>query len=200
MKAYTDIIFDSIASGVVTTDTVGQVTTFNHSARKIFDLQAEQAIGRTYRKVLAGIGDEELSEIMHHAVARSEVTLGHEIELDKCPGAAVKYFCGSTSLHFGRARARAQTLGVAMVVDDLTELRHSQRQTREIQRLFGRYVHPAVRSATSRSADPSAVHLGGETREISVVFADIRGYTRLAEELAPADLRADHQFILEYSD
>jgi class 3 adenylate cyclase len=32
------------------------------------------------------------------------------------------------------------------------------------------------------------VHLGGETREISVVFADMRGYTRLAEQLAPDEL------------
>lgn len=184
MKAYTDIIFDSIASGVVTTDTVGQVTTFNHSARKIFDLQAEQAIGRTYREVLAGIGDEELSEIMHDAVARSEVTLGHEIERE-VPGRGQVFLRLNVS-PLRESESDSETLGVAMVVDDLTELRHSQRQTREIQRLFGRYVHPAV--VRQLLADPSAVHLGGETREISVVFADIRGYTRLAEELAPADL------------
>jgi class 3 adenylate cyclase len=45
-------------------------------------------------------------------------------------------------------------------------------------------------------ADPSAVHLGGEQREISIVFADIRGYTKLAEELTPdALVRVLNQYL-----
>ncbi|HEU5441015.1 MAG TPA: adenylate/guanylate cyclase domain-containing protein, partial [Ktedonobacterales bacterium] len=70
--------------------------------------------------------------------------------------------------------------------DDLTELRQTQRQAREIERLFGRYVHPAV--VRQLLDDPSAVQLGGETREVSILFADIRGYTRLAEQCAPREL------------
>jgi len=34
-------------------------------------------------------------------------------------------------------------------------------------------------------ADPTAVRLGGETRQISVIFADIRNFTSLAEQLSP---------------
>ncbi len=184
MKAYTDNIFESIASGVVTTDTLGQVTAFNHAARRIFGLAGDQAVGRAYQEVLAGIGDEELTEIMRRAVARSEITLGHEMERDLPERGQVFLRLNVSPLL--QNDDESETLGVAVVVDDLTELRHSQQQTREIQRLFGRYVHPAV--VRQLLADPSAVHLGGETREISVVFADIRGYTKLAEELAPTDL------------
>ena len=79
-----------------------------------------------------------------------------------------------------------EPLGVAMVVDDLTELRRSQRQAEEIQRLFGRYVHPAV--VRQLLADPSAINLGGETREITVLFADIRGYTSSPSGIAPGEL------------
>jgi class 3 adenylate cyclase len=34
-------------------------------------------------------------------------------------------------------------------------------------------------------ADPTAVRLGGETREISVIFADIRNFTAMAAQMSP---------------
>jgi class 3 adenylate cyclase len=74
-------------------------------------------------------------------------------------------------------------LGAALTLEDLTELRNSQRQAREIQQIFGRYVHPTV--VRQLLADPSAAHLGGETREISIVFADIRNFSAIAAQLAP---------------
>jgi adenylate cyclase len=184
MKTYMDNIFASIASGVVTADTLGLVTTFNRAAERIFGLAGASAVGRPYQEVLASIGDEELAEIMRRAVAEREVTLGHEIARRLPARGEVALRLNVSPLRGGESAGEA--LGVAMVVDDLTELRHSQRQAKEIQRLFGRYVHPAV--VRQLLADPSTVHLGGETREISVVFADIRGYTRLAEQAAPGEL------------
>lgn len=184
MKTYTDNIFASIASGVVTADTAGLVTAFNRAAERIFELAGDAAVGKPYESVLAGIGDARLAEIMRRAVTRQEVTLGHELRRDLPGRGEVALRLNVSPLRGGEGEGEA--LGVAMVVDDLTELRHSQAQTREIERLFGRYVHPAV--VRQLLADPSAVHLGGETREISVVFADIRGYTRLAERYAPSEL------------
>ena len=185
MKAYTDNIFDSIASGVLTTDTEDVVTAFNRAAQRIFNLSSTKAVGRAYQEVLASIGDNQLSDILHQAVAQSEVTLGHEME-GNLPGRGEVVLRLNVSPLRDSEGDSETIIGAAIVVDDLTELRHSQRQAREIQRLFGRYVHPAV--VRQLLADPSAVHLGGETREISVVFADIRGYTRLAEQLAPDEL------------
>ncbi len=184
MKSYMEDVFASIASGVITADTGGVVTAFNRAAEHIFDFASDRALGQSYRTVFTGIADAELEAIMTRATRENAVTLGHEVERT-LPGR------GDVSLRLNVSPLRAsegegEALGVAMVVDDLTELRRSQRQAREIQRLFGRYVHPAV--VRQLLADPSAVHLGGETREISIVFADIRGYTRLAEENAQAEL------------
>lgn len=184
MKSYTDNIFASIASGVVTADTRGLVTAFNRAAERIFGLVGDAVVGRPYGSVLAGIGDAGLGEILRRAVTRQEVTLGHEVRRVLPGRGEVALRLNVSPLRGGEGEGEA--LGVAMVVDDLTELRRSQEQAREIERLFGRYVHPAV--VRQLLADPSAVHLGGETREISVVFADIRGYTRLAEQYAPAEL------------
>jgi len=48
---------------------------------------------------------------------------------------------------------------------------------------FGRYVDPAV--ARKLLQRPEASRLGGEKREVVILFADIRGFTPLAENLSP---------------
>ncbi|HEU5439513.1 MAG TPA: GAF domain-containing protein, partial [Ktedonobacterales bacterium] len=160
MKSYTDNIFASIASGVVTADTAGHITAFNRAAEHIFGVEGAGAIGRSFPEVLAALGDPELAAILARAIAGGDVTLGHELDR-ALPGR------GEVALRLNvsplRDAASGEALGVAMVVDDLTELRQTQRQAREIERLFGRYVHPAV--VRQLLDDPSAVQLGGETRE-----------------------------------
>jgi len=59
-----------------------------------------------------------------------------------------------------------------------------QRERRRVQTLFGRYVSPQVAAMLSLE-DPDLVRPGGTRREISVLFADIRGFTTIAESLPP---------------
>jgi adenylate cyclase len=49
--------------------------------------------------------------------------------------------------------------------------------------LLGRYVSESVAAEVLR--DPSAVSLGGDRRQVSTLFADVRGYTALAAEHPP---------------
>ncbi len=59
-----------------------------------------------------------------------------------------------------------------------------QRERRRVQDLFGRYVSPQVAAMLSLE-DPELVRPGGTRREISILFADIRGFTTIAESLLP---------------
>lgn len=59
---------------------------------------------------------------------------------------------------------------------------------RQIDQLFRQYLPASV--ATALLADPAQAALGGATREISVMFADLRGFTSLSERLAPPTLVA----------
>ena len=77
-------------------------------------------------------------------------------------------------------------IGIALVIDDRTELKRSEAKAKDIRRIFERYVHPNVVQQLIK--DRMALNLGGETKEISVVFADIRGYTRLSESMAPEQM------------
>lgn len=59
----------------------------------------------------------------------------------------------------------------------------SEAKAREIRRTFARFVSEAVVEEMLR--DPERVRLGGEKRELTVLFADIRGFTALSERLPP---------------
>jgi class 3 adenylate cyclase len=59
---------------------------------------------------------------------------------------------------------------------------------RQIDQLFRQYLPESV--ATALIADPAQAALGGATREISVMFADLRGFTSLSERRTPPELVA----------
>jgi len=60
-----------------------------------------------------------------------------------------------------------------------------QSDKRFIKELFGRYISPTVASEIIGSADTGELHLGGEEKEVTVLFADIRGFTRISEQMSP---------------
>jgi adenylate cyclase len=61
-----------------------------------------------------------------------------------------------------------------------------ERKKRELKKAFSSYVSPDVVRQIEK--DPDKLVLGGEQREITVLFSDIRGFTTISEGLAPQDL------------
>jgi adenylate cyclase len=74
-----------------------------------------------------------------------------------------------------------------VVVTVLTYLRE-ERQRRYIHGAFDRYLSPEL--VKRISADPSRLELGGEVREMTVLFCDIRGFSRISEQMAPQEIIA----------
>ncbi len=56
----------------------------------------------------------------------------------------------------------------------------------EIRRAFQHYLAPAVVQALVD--DPGKLRLGGERRELTAFFSDVRGFTTISEELDPGEL------------
>ena len=180
-KQYMDNIFASIANGVITTDSSGIVTTFNDAAAKILLIDPKSAVGRHCQEVFSERPQVGLAELLQNARIYHEHGTMVTNSVDcVIPGAGEV----SLNLYVSALRDTQNALiGTALVIDDRTEIRRSEAQAKEIRRIFERYVHPKVVQQLIK--DPMALNLGGETKEISVVFADIRGYTRLSERLAP---------------
>ena len=60
------------------------------------------------------------------------------------------------------------------------------RQKREMHRAFRSYLAPEVLAEVLR--DPQALRLGGETRDVTLFFTDLQGFTSLAEKSQPQQL------------
>lgn len=182
MKDLMDNVFDSITSGVITTDMNDQVTLFNHAAETILGMQAGDTVNRPYGTTLPIAGDL-ISAI--DEVKQFNKIVSREVERDLPMRGRVELSINFAPLK-GASATDNHVSGVALVVDDLTEKRKLEADQRFIKDTFMRYAPPAVVEQILR--DPSQLKLGGERKFISIIFCDIRGFTHFSEHLAPEAL------------
>jgi adenylate cyclase len=81
---------------------------------------------------------------------------------------------------------------VSVVLTYLNYMRE-ERQRREVRGAFSRYMSPDL--VAQLAEDPSRLTLGGEMREMTVLFADIRGFTTISEQFDAVGLT---KFINRY--
>ena len=75
----------------------------------------------------------------------------------------------------------------------------TDREKQFVRRAFGQYLAPDM--VKRLAEDPNALALGGETREITIHFCDIRGFTTLSEGLDPQELtRLLNNFLTPMTD
>lgn len=67
------------------------------------------------------------------------------------------------------------------------------RSKRQMVNLFGEYVAPEL--VSEMASDPKRYSMEGESRELTVLFSDVRGFTTISESLQPNELR---EYINEY--
>ncbi len=180
-KRYMDNIFSSIANGVITTDSAGMITMFNDAAGIILNMNPADAVGKHYQQAFSQRAELGLAALLQNAVLKhvhgTIVPNSLDCEIPRR---------GRVNLNFYVTSLRDEQgthIGMALVIDDRTELKKAQADAKEIKRIFGRYVHPKV--VEQLISDPKALNLGGETKEISVISADIRGFTKLSERMIP---------------
>jgi adenylate cyclase len=78
----------------------------------------------------------------------------------------------------------------------LYKLANEQSQKNMISRVFGRYVSAPVATRVLQDLESGHLDLGGKEQEITVLFADARGFTSLSEDVKPNDLVRTLNFYL----
>ena len=63
---------------------------------------------------------------------------------------------------------------------------HGEKEKKEVRRAFEFYLSPHVIEEILK--DPNKLALGGEKKELTVLFSDVRGFTTLSEGLTPEEL------------
>ncbi|MFQ5778950.1 MAG: CHASE2 domain-containing protein, partial [Terriglobia bacterium] len=70
-----------------------------------------------------------------------------------------------------------------------------EREKRKVRGAFAQYIPPGLMRELLK--DPGRLKLGGEERELTIMFSDIRGFTALSERLTPLELTG---FLNSYTD
>jgi len=169
MKNLQDDVFESIASGVITIDLEDKISLYNRAAERVLGVPSHKALDLDYRLLL----EAPMGSVAETIIEEVQASGGHyNIELD----AEIGSRRGSTTLNLTISPLldiQQQTLGVALVFDDVSEKKRMES--------VRRYLPPAL---VDQVRDVDAAQQP-QRREISVVFADIRGFTTVSEQWEP---------------
>jgi len=129
-RRYMEAVLANIATGVVSLNADGEITTFNRAAERMLAIVASDAIGQRFENTLNDQSFADLKELIERAKAR-RAPLEDELALD-VNGSRLTVAAHCTSL---RDSAGAY-MGTVVVLDDLTELITAQKTAawREVAR------------------------------------------------------------------
>lgn len=201
-----DGVFTSIASGLIALDPADIITAFNPAAEQITGVAVMAAVGQPLARALPDFSARFREQIM---AARAGYSSAQETAVTLPDGrqriwslrftplrdetAARQHFYNPPSPDQDDNTAPA-SLGVTIVLDDLTEQRAREAQLAQVRQ----YLPPALVEHI-RSEDLAA--LGGVERQITCLFADVRGFTSFSERLQPEDLmRIVNRYLTVASD
>jgi adenylate cyclase len=175
MKNLQDNIFASIASGVITADNDDQITLANRRAQQILEM-AQEPVGFNLMELMP-VGDSRFQMIVDQVRRSDQRLTGVEFETDLGERGHVNFSMNFSPLKDGHMA----TQGVAIVLDDLTDIKRREAQIAGVRRYLPTEVVDGIRSAAS-------LKLGGTRQVISILFADIRGFSTFSEKLDPEKL------------
>ncbi len=171
MKDLMDNVFESIASGVITIDGSNQIELYNRAAERILGVSSNSARQQSYLDLLSILNMQVQSVI--EEVLQNGGTQNTEVDI------MVGQRPGVTTLNMTVSPVRdalQETLGVAMVLNDVSE-------TKRLESVR-RYLPPEL---VDQVRDIDAAQRPQHST-MSVLFADVRGFSTISEFLDPEEL------------
>ncbi|HEV8671348.1 MAG TPA: adenylate/guanylate cyclase domain-containing protein [Candidatus Limnocylindria bacterium] len=166
-------------SSVVLLDSEGRVRSLNRNAERLLSTTEADAIGKSYTDVFGDSLSQRVFKLILKGGAEGEA---RAIEATLPGGRRAKLRATAGPLK----DARGNLNGIVFVADEDTsspKLEALADQQVRLRDALRRYLGDSV--ADMVDARPSFVDVGGQTQTISVLHADVRGYTSMAEQLPP---------------
>lgn len=172
MKLLMDNVFESIASGVITIDEGNDIELYNRAAERMLGVPATSVVHYAYNKLVNTL-DLPVVEPLIQDVKLNGSTQNAEVDIK------VKERSGVTTLNLTLSPLRdvtEQMLGIAMVLNDVSE-------TKRLESVR-RYLPPEL---VDQVRDLDAAQRP-QRSEMTVLFADVRGFSTYSEQLDPERL------------
>ena len=191
-QAHQQSIIRSVSSALIAVDADRVVTTWNPAASQLTGILPDQAVGKPIDQVVSGNFAAWLRALSSQA-AEDDLTMmvGHDWSGELGQRDRVFLTARVTLLRDGSIRGLGQ--GFVFLINDLTEVvqleearRAEVRRRRQIRQAFGRYLAPRI--VEQLLANPDDVQLGGVRQEVTILFADLRGYTSMSEHQQPEEV------------
>ena len=171
-KQFNESILGSIATAVITLDPLGEVDSINQAGLNILNTKIDQIIGNHYMFLFEQ--DPDVLEIIQ--LAEIENQTHTEINLP------FKTVSEETVINISAApRLNPDGIiqGLVIAIEDITDVS-------KVKNTFKRYVSKQV--VDELLDDDAKLNLGGEEREVTILFSDIRGFTNMSEKMNPEDV------------
>ena len=171
-KRFNESIMGSIATSVITMNLLGEIDSVNKAGVELLGKKPNEIIGEHYSYLFSK--DKGLCAAIESA----------ELELESFSELGVPLLSKSrnTIVNFSVAPLTDQKgdhLGAVVAIEDITE-------QSKIKNTFKRYVSKSV--VDQLLDDDQKLNLGGEERDVTVLFSDIRGFTAMSEKMTPKEV------------
>ena len=168
-KQFNESILGSIATGVITLDPLGEIDSINRAGTNILKMNRDDTIGNHYMylfekdvEIIGLIQKTEMENKTHSEINMSFLTAAKEavVNVSVAP----------------RIDPSGSVRGLVIAIEDITDVS-------KVKNTFKRYVSKQV--VDELLDDDAKLNLGGEEREVTVLFSDIRGFTSMSENMSP---------------
>jgi adenylate cyclase len=178
-------ILDGLSQAVFKIDAEGRVARVNAAARRLFRRDPGALLDRE-AKALFGGANAWLNELAAAAVESGQARVALDKELALQPGAPPPSGLPERRRRAATVHARAVPLqgaagtpaGSLIVIEDVT-------REQRLRGALARYMDSDVAERLLEEGEGGA--LGGRVQKATVLFADIRDFTRLTERLGPRE-------------
>ena len=171
-KQFNESILGSIATGVITLNILGEVDSVNKAGEKILKLEQEAILNNHYMFLFEK--DQEIIDIITKAEEVNKIVTEINIPFLTVSEDTIVNISAAP-----RIDVNGNLEGLVIAIEDISDVS-------KVKNTFKRYVSKQV--VDNLLEDDTKLNLGGEEREVTILFTDIRGFTSMSENMKPEEV------------
>ena len=171
-KAFNENVMQSIATGVFTTNLMGEINHINRTAISILNCDKEYILGNHYGYIFES--NEQILELISKCELESVTVSESQVLLQFGENTTTVNISVSPLLNDSN-----QPLGTVVALEDLSNIN-------KLKSTFKKYVSNQIVDQLLENED--LLSLGGQEQDATILFSDIRGFTSLSENMSPNEV------------